>query len=105
MDTDLKGEICALAAALTAYGFSFGALTWNPNDVTVTGGVVSGLNFIFGASIGAGNVGSGTVVMQYDSCYMGRASQTAIAKGLAPVSGGVGGLTALTTRAWGEVRR
>ncbi|MCH7890176.1 MAG: pilus assembly PilX N-terminal domain-containing protein [Gemmatimonadetes bacterium] len=75
------------------------------NDVTVTGGVVSGLNFIFGASIGAGNVGSGTVVMQYDSCYMGRASQTAIAKGLAPVSGGVGGLTALTTRAWGEVRR
>ncbi len=26
-----------LAGALTAYGFSVGALTWNPNDITVKG--------------------------------------------------------------------
>lgn len=82
-------------------GGNFGTV----DDVSVSGGVVSGLNFILGASIGAGSVGSGNVVMQYDSCYMSRASQTAIAKGLAPVSEGAGGLTALTTRAWGEVRR
>ena len=75
------------------------------DNVTVSGGVVSGLNFIFGASIGAGRVGSGNVLIQYDSCYMSRASQTAIAKGLAPVGGGVVELTALTTRAWGEARR
>lgn len=75
------------------------------DDVSVSGGVVSGLNFILGASIRAGSVGSGNVLMQYDSCYMGRASQTAIGKGLAPVGEGAGGLTALTTRAWGEVRR
>ena len=84
-------------------GGNFGTVA----DVSVSGGVVSGLNFLLGASIGAGTVGGGNVVMQYDSCHMSRASQTAIAKGLAPVSGGGGGggLTALTTRAWGEVRR
>lgn len=38
---DLKPSLrvpgATIAGALTSYGFSFGALTWNPNDVTVKG--------------------------------------------------------------------
>jgi len=41
VDEDLTPVVhvpgAVLAGALTAYGFSFGALTWNPNDVTVKG--------------------------------------------------------------------
>ena len=41
LDEDLTPVIripgAILAGALTAYGFSVGALTWNPNDVTVKG--------------------------------------------------------------------
>jgi 3',5'-cyclic AMP phosphodiesterase CpdA len=41
IDTDLTPVVTAagvvLAGALSAYGFSVGALTWNPNDVTVKG--------------------------------------------------------------------
>jgi len=41
IDTDLTPVVTApgvvVAGALSAYGFSVGALTWNPNDVTVKG--------------------------------------------------------------------
>ena len=70
--------------------------------ITISGGVVAGLDFIFGGSVNVGDL-SGTPLIQFNSCSIQRAGQAAIDKGFPELSGGGAGLTTVSSRAWREV--